>query len=150
MRRFPLLLVLLAVGLLAPATSQAATAGVNLAGLPDAAAIDEAAATGAKYVRVFAYDNQVSGGFGTFRNMVSRAKLDGMQVVFVLLSADNGAATDPSAFASFAGNFAAQMERAGGAAAYEVWNEEDETQFWGAAIDAGHYAAILEAAYPAL
>jgi Bacterial Ig domain len=150
MRRFPLLLVLLAVGLPAPATSQAATAGVNLAGLPDAAAIDGAAATGAKYIRVFAYDNQVGGGFGTFRNMVSRAQLDGMQVVFVLLSANNGAATDPAAFASFAGNFAAQMAHAGGAAAYEVWNEEDETQFWGAAVDAGHYAAILKAAYPAL
>ena len=40
------------------------------------------------------------------------------------------------------------MKSVGGAAAYEVWNEEDETDFWGAAVDAAHYAAILKAAYP--
>ena len=40
------------------------------------------------------------------------------------------------------------MQAGGGAAAYEVWNEEDETDFWGAAVDAAHYAAILKAAYP--
>jgi hypothetical protein len=38
----------------------------------------------------------------------------------------------------------------GGAAAYEVWNEEDETDFWGAVVDAGRYASILTTAYPKL
>ena len=46
--------------------------------------------------------------------------------------------------------FAAPDAAAGGAAAYEVWNEEDETDFWGAAVDAARYAAILKAAYPAI
>ena len=39
---------------------------------------------------------------------------------------------------------------AGGVAAYEVWNEEDETQFWGATPNPAQYAAILKAAYPAI
>ena len=40
------------------------------------------------------------------------------------------------------------MRPYGSVAAYEVWNEEDETDFWGAAVDAGRYASILQAAYP--
>jgi hypothetical protein len=77
-----------------------------------------------------------------------------MNVVFVITGATDGSNTppDPAAFASDVGTFASRMASgpSGGAAAYEVWNEEDETQFWGAAVDAGRYAAILKAAYPAL
>ena len=39
---------------------------------------------------------------------------------------------------------------AGGVAAYEVWNEEDETQFWGGTPNPAQYAAILKATYPAI
>ena len=73
-----------------------------------------------------------------------------MGVVFVLTgnARRRQPPTDPTDFANFAAGFAAQMTSVGGAAAYEVWNEEDETDFWGAAVDAAHYAAILKAAYP--
>ena len=153
MRRLSLLPVLLVAMLLAPAASQAATPGINLAGLPTSTDLDQAQATGAKYVRVFALGSQLH-DFGTFKGILSAAKARGMNVVFVITGATDGSNTppDPAAFASDVGTFASRMASgpSGGAAAYEVWNEEDETQFWGAAVDAGRYAAILKAAYPAL
>jgi len=148
-----LLFILLAGLLLAPAASQAATPGINLAGLPTPSDLDQAQATGAKYVRVFALGSQLH-DYATFKGILSDAKARGMNVVFVITGAADGSTTppDPAAFASDVGAFASHMAQgpAGGAAAYEVWNEEDETQFWGAAVDAGRYAAILKAAYPAL
>jgi hypothetical protein len=149
MRVSRVLPILLGLLLLAPAAAQAATPGVNLAGLPGPAELDQAQATGAKYVRVFALGTQLH-DYATFKGIVSGAGARGMKVVFVLTGNAGGgtAPPDPTAFASDAEAFAAQMKVAGGAAAYEVWNEEDETDFWGAAVDAGRYAAILKAAYP--
>jgi Bacterial Ig domain len=149
MRRFSLLWVLLVAILLVPSASQAATPGINVAGLPSSSDLDQAQATGAKYVRVFATGGQLH-DYPTFKAIVAGARARGMNVVFVITGATDGSNTppDPSDFARAAGSFANQMAQAGGAAAYEVWNEEDETEFWGAAVDAGRYAAILEAAYP--
>ena len=151
MRRLSLLTVLLVAMLVAPAASQAATPGINIAGLPTLSDLDQAQATGAKYVRVFALGSQLH-DYATFKGILSGAKARGMNVVFVITGATDGSTTppDPAAFASDVGAFASQMALVGGAAAYEVWNEEDETAFWGAAVDAGRYAAILKAAYPAL
>jgi hypothetical protein len=151
MRRLSLLTVLLVALLVAPAASQAATPGINIAGLPTLSDLDQAQATGAKYVRVFALGSQLH-DYATFKGILSGAKARGMNVVFVITGATDGSTTppDPAAFASDVGAFASQMALVGGAAAYEVWNEEDETAFWGAAVDAGRYAAILKAAYPAL
>jgi Big-like domain-containing protein len=153
MRRLPLLLAVLAVLLVAPAVSQAATPGINIAGLPTPSDLDQAQAAGAKYVRVFALGSQLH-DFPTFRGIVADAKARGMGVVFVLTGATDGSDTppDPAAYATAVGTFAGRISSgpAGGAAAYEVWNEEDETQFWGAAVDAARYAGILKAAYPAL
>jgi hypothetical protein len=150
MRRFLLLSVLLGL-LVAPAASQAATPGINLAGLPTSTDLDQAQATGAKYVRVFALGSQLH-DYATFRGIVTGARARGMGVVFVLTGAADGSNTppDPTTFANAAGDFASHIATVGGAVAYEVWNEEDETQFWGAAVDAGRYAAILKAAYPAI
>ena len=53
MRRLLLLPVLLAGLALVPAAAQAATPGVNIAGRPTVADLDQAQATGAKFVRVF-------------------------------------------------------------------------------------------------
>ena len=149
MRRLLVLLPLLAGLALSPAVAQAATPGVNIAGLPGPAELDQAQATGAKYVRVFALGSQLH-DYGTFKGIVSGAGARGMKVVFVLTGNADGSNTppDPSVFATAAADFAAQMKVAGGAGAYEIWNEEDEADFWGAAVDAGRYAAILKAAYP--
>jgi Bacterial Ig domain len=149
MRISRVLPILLGLLLLAPAAAQAATPGVNIAGLPGAADLDQAQATGAKYVRVFALSSQLH-DYATFKGIVANAGARGMKVVFVITGNADGsnAPSDPTAFATAAGDFAAQMKLVGGAAAYEVWNEEDETDFWGAAVDAGRYATILKAAYP--
>ena len=144
-RRLLVLPLLLAGLVLAPAAAQAATPGVNIVGSADVAA---AAATGAKTVRVFAVRTNFPAAYPEFKSIVTTAGANGMGVVFVLVGNRDGAATDPTDFANFAAGFAAQMKSVGGATAYEVWNEEDETDFWGAAVDAAHYAEILKAAYP--
>jgi hypothetical protein len=148
-RRLLLLPLLLAGLALSPAAAQAAAPGVNIAGLPTTAELDQAQATGAKYVRVFALGSQLH-DYATFKGIVLLARQRGMNVVFVLTGNANGTnlPPDPTTFANDAGAFADQIRSVGGAAAYEIWNEEDETDFWGAAVDAGRYAAILKAAYP--
>ena len=145
MRRLLLLPLLLAGLVLAPAAAQAATPGVNIVGSADVAG---AAATGAKTVRVFAVRSNFPAAYPEFKDIVTTAKASGMGVVFVLVGSRDGAVTDPADFANFAAGFATQMKSVGGATAYEVWNEEDETDFWGAAVDAAHYSEILKAAYP--
>ena len=85
----------------------------------------------------------------TFAGIAAAASARGMKVVFVLTGNADGSNTppDPTDLRQRGRGFAAQMP-AGAVAAYEVWNEEDETDFWGAAVDAARYAAILKAAYP--
>jgi hypothetical protein len=153
MRRLTLLFVLLAAVLLVPAGAQAAQPGVNIVGPGD---LPEAAATGAKTVRIFArrdqFPNPAAPAYVDFKNLVIGAHARGMGVVFVLLGAPDGSymPPNPSDFASFAGQFAGQMASAGGATAYEIWNEEDESQFWSGTPDPAQYAAIVRAAYPAV
>ncbi len=133
--------------LLSPLSANAATPGVNIAGVPGAVQLDQAAASGARDVRVFAQRDAFPARYADYRAIVSGARARGMGVVFVLIG-PSGPATSASAFADFAGEFAGQMAQAGGAAAYEVWNEPDEPQFWGGPVDVGHYTDILRAAAP--
>jgi hypothetical protein len=72
-----------------------------------------------------------------------------MGTVVVLLDR-SGPATDPQAFGRWAGELAGELRQAGGATAYEVWNEPDDPSFWGGAVDAARYASLLEAAAPPL
>lgn len=147
MRRLVLVLALVAGLALVPAGAHAAQAGVNIVGGGDVTA---AAATGAKSIRVFAIRSNFPAAYPEFKGIVTNAKAHGMGVIFVLVDTGHGATTQPADFAAFGGQFAAQMKSVGGALAYEVWNEQDETDFWGAAVDAGHYSAILKATYPAI
>jgi Bacterial Ig domain len=75
----------------------------------------------------------------------------GMRVVFVLLGDAGGGLTPPAPgdFASFASTFASQMADAD-VAAYEIWNEEDDTMFWAGTPSPAQYAAIVRATYPAI
>jgi hypothetical protein len=148
MRRYPLLLAVLAAMLVAPAASQAAAPGVNIA---QASELPYAQATGAKYVRIFAPRNAAMADLAAFHSMAVQARNMGMNVIFVLLGDASGGMTppDPADFASFAGTFAGRMAGAG-VAAYEIWNEEDETIFWPGAPNAPQYAAVIRAAYPAI
>jgi Bacterial Ig domain len=148
MRRYLPLLAVLAAVLVAPAASQAATPGVNIA---QASELPYAQATGAKYVRIFAPRNAAMADPAAFHTMAVQARGMGMRVIFVLLGDAGGGMTppDPTDFASFAGTFAGQMAGAD-VAAYEIWNEEDETIFWPGAPNAPQYAAVIRAAYPAI
>jgi hypothetical protein len=148
-----LALVVLCLGFAARAP--AATVGVNVSDNGSPASLDAAAAAGARYVRVFArrsfFQNPVA--YGDFAGVVRGARDRGMRVVFVLTGAPDGSdapPADPADFAAFAGRFAAAMAGAGGAAAYEVWNEEDEPLFWAGGPDPARYAALIRATYPAI
>ena len=147
MRRLLLLSVLLGL-LVVPAASQAATPGVNISTFSELAA---AKATGAKYVRIFAPRAAASSDPTPFHALAAQAHADGMSVIFVLLGDAGGGLTppDPTDFATYAHNFAANMAGTG-VAAYEIWNEEDETMFWAGTPNAAQYAAVVRAAYPAI
>ena len=150
MRRLSLLPLFLVGLLLLPAGAHAATPGVNIES-PDVTALAAAQDLGAKYVRIFVRGDRLT-DFSTYENVVTGASSRGMKVVFVFTGNPDGSTTppDPTVYANLLGDFAAHMKAVGGAAAYEVWNEEDETDFWGAVVDAGRYASILTAAYPKL
>jgi Bacterial Ig domain len=148
MRRLSLVPFVLGLLLLAPNGAQAATPGVNIAGFPSTADLDQAHSLGAKTVRVFVLRSQYPAAIPTLQGIVDQARQRQMKVIFVLTGQGDGASTDPADFANFAGGLAASLTPFGGAASYEIWNEEDETDWWGAAVDAGRYAAILKAAYP--
>ncbi|HEY3186696.1 MAG TPA: Ig-like domain-containing protein [Solirubrobacteraceae bacterium] len=163
-----LLPVVLALSAILPvAVAQAApTPGVNLAGIPNDAEIDAAAATGARTARMFvlwadvertrgSYD---SGLLRRYDEVLNRLSSHGMKAVFVVTSAPGWASgssnphTPPlpqyaADYAAFGRTVAARF--AGKVAAYEIWNEEDEAQFWSTGADAARYAALVKTAYPA-
>jgi hypothetical protein len=143
-----LALLLTGLVLLVPAGAGAATPGVNIGGIPSPATLDEAAAGGAKQIRVFVLRNQIPGHLEEFKAAVSGARSRGMGVVFVLMGDSAGSATNPAEFAAFASVFSQGMAEAGGAVAYEVWNEPDEAAWWRGPPDAGEYVALLKAAAP--
>jgi Big-like domain-containing protein len=153
MRRLSALVNLLAALAVAPA-AHAAAPGVNIGRVPTAGDLDDAAALGARYIRVF-----VSQPFGNspsmralYRAATAGARARGMGVVYVLTGDANGGnrPVAPAEFARFAGGFAREIAKAGGAAAYEVWNEEDDPGFWAGAPDAAAYTRLLRKTYPAV
>ena len=166
--RLPLL-VALAIALLPAPGAHAATAGVNLANIPTAADIDAAAASGAHSVRMFLRwaDAQPSQGapinagwLNTYKNIAASVHAKGMTPIFVLMSSpawasgSSNANTPPTPdhvgdFAAFAGQVAAALKPYG-AAAYEVWNEEDESDFWSSGADPARYVALLRPAHDAI
>jgi cellulase (glycosyl hydrolase family 5)/Big-like domain-containing protein len=55
---------------------------------------------------------------------------------------------DPADYARFVGAMAKRLS--GKVAAWEIWNEEDDSLWWASAPDPAAYAALLRAAYPAI
>lgn len=55
---------------------------------------------------------------------------------------------DPADYARFAGAMAKRLD--GRVAAWEIWNEEDDSLWWASGPDPAAYAALLKAAYPAI
>jgi hypothetical protein len=141
-------LLLAGLVLLLPAGALGATPGVNVGGIPGPGLLDEAASSGARQIRVFVLRNQIPGHIPEFKAALAGAKARGMGVVFVLMGDSAGSATNPGEFAAFASDFSTAMAEAGGAVAYEVWNEPDEAAWWRGPPNAGEYVALLKATAP--
>ena len=164
MRKF----LLAAAGtLLLAAPAQAAVPGVNLAGVPSTAEIDVAAATGAKTARVFVLWKDIEPVKGgalhtqSYSRIASELAARGMKAVFVVMrtpawanggAGENVPPTDPATMASFVQRFAATPGIQGNVAGYEIWNEQDEEQFWeqDPAARPATYAAMVNAVGPAV
>ena len=166
-RRCALLALLTAVCL--PAAAHAAPApGINVAGIPSTQQLDQVEATGAKYVRFFVlwrdlepnvkgtYDENAINVYG---GVFARMKARGISPILVVTSSPQWASgsTNPNTppqnvkdYADFIAHFAADTRVKGNVGAYEIWNEEDESQFWSTGPSAFHYAALVKAAYPAV
>jgi hypothetical protein len=140
----------LITALAAPAASQAAEVGINVPG--GAAAVGRAAlagATGAKTGRVFMIYSGGSapdgGVIANYQALISSFNAVGVKPVIVVTGLS--APSDVDAFASYVGALARQYGSS--VAAWELWNEEDEAEWWGnAGGDPAAYAALLKAAYP--
>lgn len=159
-----LLLALLGTLLLVPG-ARAATPGVNVNVL-SAQGVDDAIASGAKYARFFMLWPEVEPTRGSldanalapYLQQFPRLQAAGVQPVVVILGAPAWASgssdqlvppRDAADFGAFTGLVAARLR--GRVAAYEIWNEPDETAFWhGSAPDVARYTALLKAAYPAI
>ncbi len=148
--RRSLLPLLIVVGLCAPAGAWATEVGINVPGGAAAGASAGAAgATGARYARVFwDYPGTATPGaeLASYAEVVSAFRAAGLQPV-ITLTGRNAASLDPAAYAAYIGTAAAAF--GGRVAAWEVWNEPDEAEYWGVAGgDPAKYTALLKAVYP--
>jgi hypothetical protein len=93
---------------------------------------------------------------GNMNRSVSDAKARGLKVLMVVQRSPGWASggkggihppTDPSTFGAAMGGLA---QRVPGVDAWELWNEEDETQFWAGGADPEKYAAMVKSAYAAI
>jgi hypothetical protein len=166
---FALIAVAVAVAAAGPGSAVAApTLGVNAAGVPVGAALDEALASGAKEVRMFLLwrdleptaKGQLAPGLVTaYTDIMARLGAAGVRANFVFTTAPqwasgspnpNVAPRDPADYASALARFAATPGIKGKGIAYEIWNEEDADEWWAPKADPAAYAALVKAAAPAL
>lgn len=157
---FATLLALLAFA--APAS--AATPGVNVGGLPSDANTADVIASGAKYARFFLLWSDAEPAKGQYSEdllslydrQLDRLNANGVKTVFTVVGAPQWASgsterytppKDPLDYAHFAKYIATRFK--GKVAAYEVWNEPDESMFYKPGPDPAAYTALLKAAYPA-
>ncbi|HWI74316.1 MAG TPA: hypothetical protein VNT55_20315, partial [Baekduia sp.] len=171
-RRLLLVLVLVAVVALAAALPSGAgaapTLGVNAAGVPAGAALDEALASGAREVRMFLLWRDLEaqgkgrlepGLVAAYTDIVARLSAAGVRANFVFTTSPQWASgssnphtppRNPADYADALARFAALPGIAGKGIAYEIWNEEDADEWWAPKADAAAYAALVKAAAPAL
>jgi hypothetical protein len=159
-------LAVLAFALVPVSGAHAATAGVNL-NSTTVADLNVAAADGAKSVRAFISwaaaqptPGPISGNWKqSYRDFTAAAKAKGITPLFVITGSPEWASgssnvnTPPTPdhvgdYAAFAGQVAAELK--GNGAVYEIWNEEDENEFWSSGADPARYVALLKAAHDAI
>jgi hypothetical protein len=148
-----------------PASAQAAPTGVNVSFISDEGdpfvktpggtdslqAWQDLQDSGAKTVRTFVQWTRVRGvtkelELTKFQLFAQKARARGMTVLLTVTGTASTMAT-PAEYAAVAGDLATRLK--GTVAAYEVWNEPDETTFWANGPQPAAYTALLKAAYPA-
>lgn len=130
-----------------------------------AADMDVVAASGAKWLRFDAdwWNAQGSSGasfyWGTLDNVVAAANARNLNVLFVIGSSPPWASATgvnwgtPTTMANLTSFVTALVNRYAplGVHTYEVWNEPNQTVFWGgAAVSASAYVTLLQAVYSAI
>lgn len=145
-----------------PAHAGAAEVGVNPVFQDPAQSADTVGQLGAKWVRAFVRWDQVEpdapgvwqpGSLRELEGWTAVAPLRGINIVATVVGAPrwaNGSGDpyvpprDPGDYGRFVNSLAAR-ER-GKVAAWEIWNEPDEREFWHGAVGPEHYTPLLKAA----
>jgi hypothetical protein len=150
-------LALLALSCAIPRRAAAAVPGVNLTTVTQTSdGWTRIAQSQAKTVRVWAFTSQLESSPGhlnpsqvsNYLSLAQQAKALGVNTLITLMGAPGSAAPpDTATYTRIAGEFAAALK--GNVAAYEIWNEPDDSPFWANPSPAA-YAALLKAAYPAI
>jgi len=152
---------LLVVGVLAPASSPAAEPGVVLPG-PETSRTPELKSLGTHWVRMFvtwpdvepARESFAQNWLSAYEQMFNSAPA-GTKVLLDVVDSPSWETGSPSQQAPPANpeDYAAMMGMlarrfAGKVAAYEIWNEEDQSSWWTGAPNPAAYAQLLKATYP--
>lgn len=153
----------IALGALAPA-AVAAEAGVNLSSL-NPAAVEQASALGAKWVRVFvpwsdiepARGQQAANWLGEYDRVLATLP-KGSHAIFDVVgtpgwensAGGNAPPANAADYAALLHSLAARWAGTGKVGAYEIWNEEDASRWWSGAPDPGAYTRLLQSAYTAV
>jgi len=157
--------VALLTSLLGAASAGAVEPGVVLGGnfFASPPTFQAVNASGARWVRAFMYWSSIEPRRGQYDEGTLRAYEQAIanlapqtKVLFVVVGTPSWAnasndihtpPTHPQDYADFMHAMAARF--AGKVAAWEIWNEEDASQWW-THPDPGAYARLLEASYPAV
>ena len=149
-----------------PVAAPAAEVGINPIGQNAPQSTDALGALGATWVRTFLrWDQLEPNGPGRWdpaalaglEQYTAIAQFRGIKVVAVVVGAPQWASgstdpyvppRDPADFGRVMGSLAAR-ER-GKVAAWEIWNEPDEKDFWHGQVGAAQYAPLLTAAHTAI
>jgi hypothetical protein len=149
------------LGALAPA-APAAEAGVNLSSLSPAA-VEQASALGAKWVRVFvpwgdiepARGQQAQNWLAEYDRVLALLPKGGHAIFDVVgtpgwenPAGNNAPPANPADYAALLHSLARRW--AGKGVAYEIWNEEDAARWWAGAPDPGAYTRLLQSTYTAV
>ena len=166
--RRALLAGLACVGLSAAAAApaDATELGINAVGTWGGPATEQASTLGVGWVRSFVRWDQIepagpgrwdAGQISAVDELVESARLRNVKVLVVVLGAPSWAngspdafvpPRDPNDFGRFLGAMSARYS--GRIAAWEIWNEPDDQQFWHAPVSAAAYAPMLRSAHKAI
>ncbi|CAB4869493.1 unannotated protein [freshwater metagenome] len=161
-----LLLVLAALAAAVPAAASAAETGFNATNSSATEVKSISSATGAQWVRQFVRWDLIetrgpgtiaSGSLAHLDQVVADAHAAGRKVVVGVLGTPSWASgssdpmvppDDPASYGRFLGVLAHRY--AGRVAAWEIWNEPDEAEFWHGTVGPAAYAPLLAAAHSAI